>query len=363
MSTPNKSPLRVAFNLPLEPSRKRKAELIEEDSGYCYIRYSGERKEVVLSAKAETDLLTLVRPFEPETDPFTKKFRQNYEESLNQHAGEGWNFPELDRKKVLKFLNTWGTIGFRNEANFNRLNPQLTNSGIVSALGYQYVGEAATSFLGKNFAERYQQILKLNEIPFPWVEEEFQRLAFCVRLTNNLFRDQENSDHFKREEIFLTQANRARIVSSSYHFANLDFKDDQDPATRANHITELHRAEEVLNKFADEINRYLRPLTISVMQTDKVESFYTRNLGFETALASAIAMRFRVGGTLLICQECKIPYFPKRLRDDAKYCDISCGHKERDRNYKRRVRAKVSAIKADSKTKQSEARKEKDDEE
>lgn len=349
MSTSNKSPLRVAFNLPLEPSRKRKAELIEEDSGYCYVRYSGEVQEVVLSATAETDLLNLVRPFEPETDPFAKKFRQNYEKSLNQFAGEGWNFSELDHKKVLKFLNTWGTIGFRNEGNFIRLHQQTTESGIASALGFPCTPEQAKKLLGKNFGERAQQIRELNEIPFPWIEEELQRLAFCVRLTNNLFRDHENSNHFKREEIFLTQANRARIVSSSSHFASLDFKDDQDPATRKIKMANLDRAEEVLNEFAGEINRYLRPLTISVMQTDKVESFYTRHLGFETALASAIAMRFRVGGTLLICQECKIPYFPRKLRDDAKYCGDSCGHKVRDRNYKRRERAKVSATKAGKK--------------
>jgi len=344
MSTSNKSPLRVAFNLPLEPSRRRSAELIEEESGYCFVRYSGEVEEVELSAKAETDLLTLVLPFEAETDLFTKNFRKSFE-----GGGQGWNFPELDRKKVVKFLNNWGTIGFRNENNFTNLDKQTTNSGIASALGFPCTPEEATKLLGKNFSERALQIRELNEIPFPWIEAELQRLAFCVRLTNNLFRDQGNSEHFKREEIFLTQANRARIVSSSYHHASLDFKDDQDPATRKLKIENLDRAEQVLNEFAGEINRYLKPLTISVMQTDKVKSFYTRHLGFETALASAIAMRFRQGGTLLICQECKIPYFPRRLRDDAKYCGDSCSHKVRDREYKKRTRAKVSATKAGKK--------------
>lgn len=343
MSTPNKSPLRVAFNLPLEPSRRRKAELIEEETGYCFVRYSGEVEEVELSAKAETELLSLVLPFEVETDPFAKKFRQAFE------GGQGWKFPELDRKKVVKFLNSWGTIGFRNEVNFNRLHQQTTKSGIAHALGFPCTPEEAEKLIGENFADRAEEIRKLNEIPFPWIEEELQRLAFCVRLTNNLFRDQGNSEHFKREEIFLNQANRARIVSSSFHFASLDFKDDQDPAIRKLKMENLDRAEEVLNEFAGEINRYLRPLTISVMQTDKVESFYTRHLGFETALASAIAMRFRVGGTLLVCQECKIPYFPRRLREDAKYCGDSCSHKVRDREYKRRTRAKVSATKAESK--------------
>lgn len=341
MSTLNKSPLRVAFNLPLEPSRRRNAELIEEKSGYCFIRYTGEAEEVELTAKAETELLSLVLPFQAETDPFAKKFRQSFE-----GGGQGWKFPELDRNKVVKFLNTWGTIGFRNESNFIRLHQQTTNSGIAHALGFPCTPEQADKLIGKNFGERAQQIRELNEIPFPWIEEELQRLAFCVRLTNNLFRDQGNSEHFKREEIFLNQANRARIVSSSSHFATLDFKDDQDPASRKLKMENLDRAEEVLNEFAGEINRYLRPLTISVMQTDKVESFYTRHLGFETALASAIAMRFRVGGTLLICQECKIPYFPRRLREDAKYCGDSCSRKVRDREYKRRTRAKVSATKA-----------------
>ena len=341
MSTLNKSPLRVAFNLPLEPSRRRNAELIEEESGYCFIRYTGEAEEVELSAKAETDLLSVVLPFEAETDPVAKKFRQAFE-----GGGQGWKFPELDRKKVVKFLNTWGAIGFRNEANFIKLHQQTTKLGIAHALGFPCTQEEAENLIGENFGERAQQIRELNEIPFPWIEEELQRLAFCVRLTNNLFRDQGNSEHFKREEIFLNQANRARIVSSSSHFASLDFKDDQDPASRKLKLENLDRAEEVLNEFAGEINRYLRPLTISVMQTDKVESFYTRHLGFETALASAIAMRFRIGGTLLICQECKIPYFPRRLRDDAKYCGDICSRRVRDREYKRRTRPKVSATKA-----------------
>ncbi len=347
MSTLNKSPLRVAFNLPLEPSRRRKAELVEEESGYCFVRYSGEVEEVELSAKAETELLSLVLPFEVETDPFAKKFRQAFE------GGQGWKFPELDRKKVVKFLNSWGTIGFRNEGNFIKLHQQTTKSGIANALGFPCTPEEAEKLIGENFADRAEQIRELNEIPFPWIEEELQRLAFCVRLTNNLFRDQGNSEHFKREEIFLNQANRARIVSSSFHFASLDFKDDQDPASRKFKMENLDRAEEVLNEFAGEINRYLRPLTISVMQTDKVESFYTRHLGFETALASAIAMRFRIGGTLLVCQECKIPYFPRRLREDAKYCGDSCSRKVRDREYKKRTRAKVSATKAESKKPQT----------
>ena len=344
MSISNKSPLRVAFYLPLEPSRRRKAEFIEEKSGYCFVRYLGEVEEVELSATAETDLLALVLPFEAETDPLKKRLRQSFE-----GGGQGWNFPELDRKKVVKFLNAWGTIGFRNENNFIRLHQARSDSGIASALGFPCTPKEATKLLGKNFGERAQQIREHNEIPFPWIEEELQRLAFCVRLTNNLFRDQGNSEHFKREEIFLNQANRARIVSSSYHYASLDFKDDQDPANRKIKMENLDRAEEVLNEFAGEINRYLRPLTISVMQTDKVESFYTRHLGFETALASAIAMRFRQGGTLLICQECKIPYFPKRLREDAKFCGDSCSHRVADREYKRRKRAEVSATKAGKK--------------
>jgi hypothetical protein len=341
MTTPNKSPLRVAFNLPLEPSRRRNAELIEEDSGYCFIRYSGEVEEVELSPKAETELLSLVLPFEAETDPISKKFRQAFE-----GGGQGWKFPELDRKKVVKFLNSWGTIGFRNEGNFIRLAQQNTKTGIAHALGFPCTPKEAEKLIGKNFGDKAQEIRDFNEIPFPWIEEELQRLAFCVRLTNNLFRDQGNSEHFKREEIFLNQANRARIVSSSRHFASLDFKDDQDPASRKLKMENLDRAEEVLNEFAGEINRYLRPLTISVLQTDKVESFYTRHLGFETALASAIAMRFREGGTLLVCEECKIPYFPRRLRDDAKYCGESCSRRVRDRRYKTRTRGKVSATKA-----------------
>jgi hypothetical protein len=348
MATSKKSPLSVSLDLPLIPSHRRKAEIVTTKTGYSFVRYSGEVEEVELKAETETDLLRLVKPFEKETDPVALRFSP-------------WRLPEIDPKLLEKFLNSWGMIGFRNEANFVRFNPQMTDSGIVSALGYHYTGEEASTFLGKNFADRYTEIRKLNEIPLPWIEEELRTLAFCVRLTNNLFRDQGNSDDFKREEIFLSEGNRMRIVSSSANFASLDFKDNQDPASEKKKGENLERAEEVLDQFAGEINRYLRPLTISVMRTEKTESFYFKNLAFETALATAIARRFREGGVLLICKECENPYFPKRLREDAKYCSYSCSQRVRNREYKSRERAKKknSAIKADSKTKQSKARREK----
>jgi hypothetical protein len=349
MATPKKSPLSVSLDLPLIPSHRRKAEIVTTKTGYSFVRYSGEVEEVELTAETETDLLRLVKPFEKETDPVALRFSP-------------WRLPEIDPKLLEKFLNTWGMIGFRNEAKFINLANSRTDLVIASSLGYPMGMKEASKFIGKDIGERYTEIRHLNEIPLPWIEDELRTLAFCVRLTNNLFRDQGNSEDFKREEIFMSEGNRMRIVSSSANFASLDFKDNQDPATDRKKAANLDRAEEVLDQFAGEINRYLRPLTISVMRTEKTESFYFKNLAFETALATAIAKRFRVGGVLLICKECENPYFPQRLREDAKYCSYSCSQRVRNREYKAREREKKkknSAIKADSKIKQSKVRKEK----
>lgn len=358
MVTSKKSPLAVTYDLPLIESRKRKAELLEE-AGYSFIRYSGEIEFVDLTPETETDLLNLVKPFEKETDEFAREFTQSFSKAIEGVKPEYvWKFPEIEPKLVLKFLNKWGMIGFRNELNFQNLTKANTKFMIARALGYHLSPQKAEEMISKDFPERFQAITKLQEIPLRWIEEELQTLAFCVRLTNNLFREAESLD-IEREEISLTTKNRMRIISSSPHSATLDFKDSEDPAKRVLKGSNFEKAEQVLDQFAGEINRYLRPLSVSVMRTSTLEHFYGRNLGFETALASAIAKRFRIGGSLLVCEECQNPYFPKRLREDAKYCGETCRGRVTTRTHrKKKAKKKVSASKAGSKA-TPKARKEK----
>ena len=123
MATPKKSPLSVSLDLPLIPSHRRHAEIVTTKTGYSFVRYSGEVEEVDLTPETETDLLRLVKPFEKETDPVAKRFSP-------------WRLPEIDPKLLEKFLNTWGMIGFRNEAKFINLANSRTDLVIASSLGY-----------------------------------------------------------------------------------------------------------------------------------------------------------------------------------------------------------------------------------
>jgi len=343
MSTSKRSTLGVTFDLPLVESCKRKAELVEE-LGYSFIRYSGKVELIELTPETETDLLNLVKPFEEETDDSIRAFNEKI-------SGEKvWRFPEIDPNLVLKFLNKWGMIGFRNESNFQNLKNAPNNFMISHALGYYLSPEEAEEMISESFPERFQAINELQEIPLRWIEEELRTLAFCVRLNNNLFREAE-SFNLEREEILLSTKNRMRIISSSPHSATLNFKDNEDPAKRVLKGSNFEKAEQVLDQFAGEINRYLRPLSVSVMRTSTLERFYERNLGFETALASAIAKRFREGCVLHICEECQIPYFPKRLKVDNKFCGLRCRNRVKSRRNKRKKRAeqKVSVSKTGSK--------------
>jgi hypothetical protein len=176
-------------------------------------------------------------------------------------------------------------------------------------------------------------------------------LAFCARLTNNLFRDDNYAADFLREEITLNQTNRKRIIASSPIYAIQDFKDNEDPAQSNLKFGSgnLDQAEEVLTQFAENLNRYLQPFTTGAILTDKVEDYHRKNVGFETAFASMIARLFRNGGSLLLCQECQVPYFPRRVRENAKFCGETCNRRVGDRNYKKRKKAekiKISATKA-----------------
>ena len=342
MATPNKTTLTVAFNVPEIESHIRKAELVELPTGYAFIRYTGDKSPIELTPETFTNLLTLVLPFEAEIDPIKKRFTK-------------WHEPELDTKKLLKFINSWGVVGVNNQTNLTKLHLSNTNFAIAHALGYPTGSpKESTKLLGKDFAKRAEQIRQGNEVPLPWIKAELRTLAFCARLTNNLFRDDNYEDDFVREEIILNQSNRKRIIATSPIYAIQDFKDNQDPAqfNSKQGLGNLDQAEEVLAQFAGNLNRYLQPLSMGAILTDKVEDYYRKNVGFETAFASMIANLFRSGGSLLICQECQVPYFPRRVRENAKWCGETCNRRVRDRNYKKRKKAlrlektKISATKA-----------------
>ena len=119
MATPNKYSLTVAFALPEVDSQRRQVELVELKSGYSFIRYTGDKTPISLTPETFTDLLKLVLPFEPELDPIKKRFTR-------------WQYPELDRDKVVKFLNNWGEVGFCNEANYQNLSRQTNDFGIAN---------------------------------------------------------------------------------------------------------------------------------------------------------------------------------------------------------------------------------------
>jgi len=357
MTTSNKAIFEVAFAIPRVESVTRKAELITQENGYSFIRYSGERKFVKLNSETDADLLSLVPPFQE--FPKEEKWQTDFTLGLSVKA---WDLPEINDKKLLKFLNKWGSVGFQNQFNFIRLSQSQTNSGIASALGYPILGEEADLLIGKNFGDRAEQIRQLNEIPLPWIEEELRTLAFILRLAKNLLVDNQMKNKLKHEEILLNYKTRKRIISSNPAYAVLAFNDKEDPAKGSLNASEwqmkfqevpvLDRAEEVIDAFAWNLNRYLRPLTVGVIRREKVRAFYLRNIAFETAFASRILEILRKSFASLICAECQVPFFPNRDQNNRKYCGDTCNRRVKDRNYKKRKREELSASIPKQKTKQ-----------
>lgn len=354
MATPKKYPLSVAFNVPLVDSVKRKAVLIKEENGYQYIRYEGEKESVKVTGDNVTDLLCLIPAFQEFQG--AEKWK-GIKDPLDRRA---WNHHEINPEKIVKFLNRWGMIGTSTATkNIQRVQVNAnTDFAIAHALGFYVTPlEAKRLVGGSRFSERFGEILNLNEIPLPWIEEELRTLAWITRLVINILHDPHFYNRSEREEIKLNRENRKRIISANYHHAVFAFEDGKDPATSRKKLTEewteeaLNDAEKVLDSFAGELNRYLAPLTVSVVRTEKTEEFYRRNLGFETAYASDLLNAMKNGSAFLICQECEKPYFPKRVRQDAKYCGTRCSGNARAREWKRenRARLKVSASKAGKK--------------
>ncbi len=349
MVTPKASLLGVTRSLPVADSIGRSAELEIDENGFQFVVYSGPRKDVKLQRDFIADLLELVPPgceqYLPEDD----------EEEEDVETWAGFSLPytavhDINPHQAVAFINRWGVIGLMSSM---RPIPALCKpQELALLLAFRPINRedadrclSHKGELKQEYRDRLSGIVIGNQVPYPWIESELRNLAKCVRLVKNLLA----GDSQGREKFSLTFANRKRILAG-WDLAPFPIPDGIDPAEYkkldeawtqvwGDDFTgvSIHDADRVVDEFANLMNKYMVPVSSTIVRTTEiVENIYREEMCFEAALAVFLLDQLRNGGTPLECLECHRLFFPVRHRYDGKWCSPKCGAVVRNREKRRR---------------------------
>ncbi len=315
MATSNETTFGVGFYIPVQESARRRAELIEEENGYRYIRYSGETSFVDLNEEAESDLLKLIRPYA-------------LEQVLNYPTLYPV-YPEIDLKDLVKFLNKWGTIASGNSDKVSVLQKgESTKSRFTHALGFYLSTEAEAVKLLGEFSTHYKEIRNGNEVPLPWIEEELRTIAWILRLVIALLEEEpkirKSEYDFESYSFRIRKAVKKKILLTHEHYVH----ESED------------KVQELLDLFAHNLNRLIQPLTFGIFYTENTRNFYERRCGFETAFATQILATIREARPSLLCVVCGSSFFARRVQENRFYCGQTCSRRKRQKDQRDRERAK-----------------------
>ncbi len=358
MKTPKESPLAISYFLPEIPYLKREAKIYADESGYLFVQYSGEAKiQESFDSDALTELLKLIPVME-----------YVYDEKGKKKHGE-YNIPEIDPHKVISYLNRFGVVGISDIESRNRVMTER-DLPAITRLTKLTPTKAKKLYKGKSldpkFLDRLLAIRSGDEVPYYLIEKVLRDLAKSARLYINLLED----PNFEKNEVLsLTDKNRKRIVSAWKGYGGA-FKDSEDPASPKFNVNEewtytyggkrkipvLDFAESSLSDFSQVMNKHLSLITKSVVTTEGVRRFNLENTGLETAFSAYLLNNFKGKKVKRVCVVCGSVFLPVRVKEENKYCGLSCRRKLPNRNYK--AKQKVSASKAGRKT-TPKARKEK----
>lgn len=340
MDTLNESFLAVSLNLPKINSIRRNAKLETDRNGFQFVVYTGERTEVELKPEFIPELLKLVNPG---GDNPSENAENNSRITL---------WAAIDPIQAIDFLNRWGVIGLvdDNELLYGNLTPAAMSQTLTpKSLGEKKVKKliSLNGELDPEYVDRAVAMLHGDQVLYSSIESQLYDLARCARLVTNLRR----SDSKPREKFSLTVDNRRRLLAA-WDMAPFPIPDDKDPAkyrkmnkawlgdwgpgSQWGEGYNLTDAEFVVADFATFMNAYLAPLSSMIVRTPEIEDDYQKNLCFETACATYLLDRLRNGGVLLLCEKCRHPYFPNRLRLDGKWCSYNCGSAVRNRERRKR---------------------------
>ena len=317
--------------------------------GYRFIKYSGDlysvdRKGLHLEdlANEVLGLITPARKLSVEEKELWGITKEN----------SGWlAYDDLDPEEVAEFLSAYGMVGLANYDRRNALNQVTTPRDFISKVGilpkYLPVLEKEFKEDPASLPRRISKIVRGEEIPFKWIEEDLRTLAKCIRM---IWAIGENKDEWwDTGEISLSHSKSLRRMVHAWKpiFEIPDYEDSGNFKT-LDPLWVQDKPEQMLQDFISRINNFLLPMTRNAVLTDRTREIQEENFGLETALISYL---FLNKSNRLFQRNCENPkcgllFFP--VRDTKVFCSDQCGTNVRVAKH-RAEKKKVSATKAGKK--------------
>ena len=317
--------------------------------GYRFIKYSGDLYSVDHKGLHLEDLANKVLGL---ITPARKLSVEEKELWGITKENSGWlAYDDLEPEEVAEFLSTYGMVGLANYDRRNALNQVTTPRAFISKVG---ILPKYLSVLEKEFKEdpaslprRISKIVRGEEIPFKWIEEDLRTLAKCIRMIVAI--DQAEEEWWNTGEISLNHSKSLRRMVHAWKpiFEIPDYKDSGD-FMPLNPLWVQDKPEQMLQDFISRINNFLLPMTRNAVLTDRTREIQEENFGLETALISYLFLNKSNRLFQKVCAnpKCGLLFFPRR--ETRIFHDPQCGTNFRVANH-RAEKKKVSATKAGKK--------------
>ena len=326
--------------------------------GYRFIKYSGDLYSVDCKGIHLEDLANKVLSLITPARKLTVEEKELWGITTDN---SGWlAYDDLDPEEVAEFLSSYGMVGLANYDRRNALHQVKTPRDFTSKVG---ISPKYLSILEKEFKEdpaslprRVSKIVRGEEIPFKWIEEDLRTLAKCIRMI--LAIDQAENEWWNTGEISLSHSKNLRRMVHAWNpiFEIPDYKDSGD-FMPLNPLWVQDKPEQMLQEFISQINNFLLPMTRNAVLTDRTREIQEKSFGLETALISYLFLNKSNRLFQRVCKnpKCGLLFFP--VRETRDFCSTQCATNARVAKH-RAEKKKVSATKAGSKA-TPKARKEK----
>lgn len=356
MATPK--PFQITVSLPtlqpIAPTRRDWIYKEDKNLGYRYFKtdeVEGEENDLYRFSETANALLRLVNPA-----------REVTAEEIEKSGGflRGARIKEnLEPKEIEKFLNSYGQIGRADYSRREKFSRAFTpDGGEMTAQQFASICGIHPNYLANIEKERKtkpdqwrKRIIRLHwgtEIPFDWIEKDLFDLARTVRILSALEKDYIGDKPFFYLENKWGKARNRFLIASERVAVPLGKDENYKPQDRDLWTVSERILSAEWENFANNLNRFVSPVTRLVFATDSRERIARDNVGIETWLiCSIVQTRAKFAEKRCANEKCQRQFFNERSH--KRFCSTACESTVRTRRF--RAKQKNSSGKSQKKKK------------
>lgn len=256
----------------------------------------------------------------------------------------------LKPESIVTFLNSYGQLGLADELRRARFNRPLTRDGgeitfqqfsalcELNAYSNQVKEQKRVAALKRRFNdqkyrfERVNRILWGMEIPMAWVEKDIFDLYKCVRILLSLDKKFLNSSAYFQLPLKRGSILRDFLLAAQLVAIPKGKKEDYKPLGKEWNVSTT-RIEGAWVDFANNLNRFLIPITKKSVSTEEMLQKRQEVIGIETWLAYSI-LESRAQYSERTCANIKCQRLFIGERVTKKFCDSKCQTAVRVRRFR-----------------------------